>query len=99
MPMTKSQMTWHMHERSSGSSPTKTRHLVPLMTTGLFCAIANSFRLVLCARATLKCTPLYSGDGYATNERGERGVKEYLVKRAAVAELSEAQWVVLHPEP
>ena len=50
-------------------------------------------------RATLKCTPLFSGDGYATNEKGERGVREFLARRSKISELPGAQWVVLCPEP
>lgn len=50
-------------------------------------------------RETFKCTPLFTGDGYATNEQGERGVREFLVKRTKVSDLAGAQWVILSPEP
>lgn len=38
-------------------------------------------------RHTIKCTYLYRGDGYTYNEKGERGIKEYLFKRVSLDEL------------
>jgi len=38
-------------------------------------------------RHTLKCTPLYQGDGYAYDEDGTRGVAEALVPRMRIADL------------
>lgn len=38
-------------------------------------------------RHTLKCTPLYQGDGYAYDEDGIRGVAEALVPRMRIADL------------
>ena len=46
-------------------------------------------------RHTLKCTPLFAGDGYAYTEGGERGCREFLVKRKAVADIVGAQWVYM----
>lgn len=47
-------------------------------------------------RATFKCTPLFSGDGFAYSETGERGVQEFLVKRVPFRALPGAEWVVLN---
>ena len=46
-------------------------------------------------RHTLKCTPLFAGDGYTRTEEGERGAREFLVTRCAVSELPGHQWVPL----
>ena len=48
-------------------------------------------------RHTLKCTPLFRGDGFAYSDDGTRGVREYLVKRLPVEALPGAQWVILQP--
>ena len=39
-------------------------------------------------RHTMKCTALYKGDGYAWNDKGERGVKEYIMPRVLTASLN-----------
>jgi hypothetical protein len=46
-------------------------------------------------RHTLKCTSLYKGDGYAYDQEGNQGVKEYLVPRVLTADL-DPQVVRLH---
>jgi hypothetical protein len=47
-------------------------------------------------RRTLMATPLFKGDGFTYNERGERGVAEFLVKRCSVSSLPGHEWVDLH---
>jgi len=48
-------------------------------------------------RHTLKCTALFAGDGYTRTDGGERGTREYLVKRLPVSALPGAQIVELRP--
>ena len=48
-------------------------------------------------RHTLKCLPLFGGDGYAYNEAGKRGAREYVVMRRAIADLADARWITLLP--
>lgn len=38
-------------------------------------------------RHTMKCTPLYRGDGYSWQEDGQRGGREFLIPRVLVASL------------
>lgn len=44
-------------------------------------------------RHTLKCTSLFTGDGYTTNEAGVKGAKEVLVRRCAIADLPGHRWI------
>lgn len=46
-------------------------------------------------RYTLKCTELFSGDGFAYSAGGERGAREYLMRRLPVSSLWGAHWVEL----
>ncbi len=44
-------------------------------------------------RHTMKCTRLYSGDGYCYDEQGNRGAKEYLIPRVRISSLINASEV------
>jgi hypothetical protein len=46
-------------------------------------------------RHTMKCTRLYSGDGYSYDEKGRRGAKEYLIPRVPISSLVDASEVFL----
>ena len=46
-------------------------------------------------RHTIKCTPLFAGDGYTRTEAHELGAREYLAARCAVADLPGHRWVPL----
>lgn len=41
-------------------------------------------------RHTLKCTRLFTGDGYCCDEQGRRGAKEYLIPRVRLDQLTGA---------
>ena len=46
-------------------------------------------------RVTMKCTSLFSGDGFAYSETGKRGVQEWLVKRVAISDIPGVQCFTL----
>lgn len=48
-------------------------------------------------RHTLNCTALYRGDGYAYDEQGKRGAREYIIPNTRVQDLPSVTWVDLDP--
>ena len=46
-------------------------------------------------RHTMKCTPLFAGDGYTRTETHARGAKEFIVPRCAVKDLPGHRWIEL----